>query len=388
MHTNITTNPGIYIHIPFCERKCVYCDFYSVTDRSFQNAFVESLLIEIEQNAHLGKNDIFDTIYLGGGTPSLLSIDELSLIFEKIYSFYKISADVEVTIEVNPGTVDLLKLGAYKKTGINRLSIGVQSFNDNDLRFLGRIHNAKQAREAITSARAAGYDNISIDLISALPGQTIENWINNLRELLKYHPEHISAYTLIIEDGTPLHEKVLNEIVTAKSTDEEAEFFEKTIDTLKNYGYLHYEISSFSKNEKYISRHNFKYWNHSNYIGFGPSAHSFWNKRRYKNVVSLTEYIKNISSAESAEIFSENLDNTTLEFEYIFLNLRTFSGVDFDDFNKRFGHNFNESYNSAIKRLIANGFAEIDNRYFRLTKNGLMLSDEILPDFAKKEEDV
>ena len=185
MHTNITTNPGIYIHILFCERKCVYCDFYSVTDRSFQNAFVESLLIEIEQNAHLGENDIFDTIYLGGGTPSLLSIDELSLIFERIYSFYKISADVEVTIEVNPGTVDLLKLRAYKKTGINRLSIGVQSFNDNDLRFLGRIHNAKQAREAITSARSAGYDNISIDLISALPGQTIENWINNLRELLK-----------------------------------------------------------------------------------------------------------------------------------------------------------------------------------------------------------
>jgi oxygen-independent coproporphyrinogen-3 oxidase len=383
MQTNITTNPGIYIHIPFCERKCVYCDFYSLTDRSSQNTFVETLLFELEQNAHLGKNDIFDTIYLGGGTPSLLSIDELTRIFEKIHKLYNISANVETTIEVNPGTVDLLKLRAYKKIGINRLSIGIQSFNDDDLRFLGRIHNAQQAGETIRAGRSAGFDNISLDLISAIPGQTIDNWFYNLQEVIKYHPEHISAYTLIIEDGTPLHEKVLKEIVTEKPPDEEAEFFEKTIDTLKKNNYLHYEVSSFSKNEEYISRHNFKYWNHSNYLGFGPSARSFWNRRRYKNVASLTEYIKKLSAAESAEIFSENLNDAAMEFEYIFLNLRTFSGIDFADFKKRFGHIFIESYNSSIKSLIANGFAEIDNNIFRLTKKGLMLSDEILPGFAK-----
>ncbi len=382
MQNNITTNPGIYIHIPFCERKCVYCDFYSVTGPSYQDDFIQSLLSELEQKSSLCKNKTFDTVYIGGGTPSLLSIETLAMILEKIYTFYNISANAETTIEINPGTVDREKLSAYKKLGIQRLSIGIQSFIDEELRFLGRIHNAQQARESITAARAAGFDNISLDLIAALPRQSIESWSCNLKQALEYRPEHISAYTLIVEDGTPLHEKVLKEIVIPKQPDEEAGFFEKTMDTLSAYGYLHYEVSSYSKSAKYISRHNFKYWNHSGYLGFGPSAHSFWNKRRFKNVSSITQYIKMLSTGRTAEIFSETLDDKTLEFEFIFLGLRTFMGVELKHFKNRFDYDFIDRYEAIIKDLTLNGFAETVDGVFKLTKKGMMLSDEILPAFA------
>ncbi len=382
MQNNITTNPGIYIHIPFCERKCIYCDFYSVSDRSLQKIFVQSLLIELQRQSAVSKNEIFDTIYFGGGTPSLLSVNEIELIIDRIKTLYNISAEAEITIEVNPGTVDRSKLNEYKKTGINRLSIGIQSFNDDELRFLGRIHNARQARETIAESRSAGFKNISLDFISSLPQQTLTDWRNTLKEAAEYQPEHISVYTLIIEDGTPLHEKVLKKIVKPKRNDEEAAFFETTMNMLEQNGYLRYEISSFSKTPVYISRHNFKYWNHSAYLGFGPSAHSFWNKRRFKNVVSLTTYAKKINAGESAEIFSEIIDDKTLEFEYIFLGLRTFLGINLKDFNNRFKANFKERYGAIVKALTDEGFARLSESDFKLTSKGLMLSDEILPDFA------
>ncbi len=384
MQNNISSKPGIYIHIPFCERKCIYCDFYSVTDSSSVNSFINSLILELKANSQFTKNEIFDTIYIGGGTPSLLSIGDLSLIITTVLSSFTVSEDAEVTIEVNPGTISGDDLIEYKKLGINRLSVGVQSFIDEELQFLGRIHTVKQVEEIISSARNAGYDNLSIDLISSLPGQSVENWRYNLKKAAAFHPEHISAYTLIVEDGTPLHEKLLKGLVAKKSSDEEAEFFYETSHTLEKHGYLQYEISSFAKNEHYISRHNFKYWNHANYLGFGPSAHSFCNNRRYRNISSVNDYIKKINNGDSVEIYSENLPADTVMFEYIFLRLGTWKGIDLNLFKKRFALDFLDFYAFVINDLIENKFAVKDNSSFRLTKKGFLLSDEILPHFAKE----
>jgi len=384
MQNNISSKPGVYIHIPFCEKKCVYCDFYSVTDSSSANSFINSLILELKTNSQFKKSDIFDTIYIGGGTPSLLSIDDLSSIITTVQSSFTVSDNAEVTIEVNPGTISGDDFKEYKKIGINRLSIGVQSFIDEELQFLGRIHNVKQVEEIISSARSADFDNLSIDLISSLPGQTIENWRYNLQKAAAIHPEHISAYTLIVEDGTPLHEKLLKGLITQKSSDEEAVFFYETSRILEKHGYLQYEISSFAKNEKYISRHNFKYWNHANYLGFGPSAHSFWNTRRFKNVSSLNGYIKKINNGDSVEAYSENLQADTLMFEYIFLRLGTWKGIDLNLFKKRFALDFLDFYAFIISDLIENKFAVKDNFSFRLTKKGFLLSDEILPYFKKE----
>jgi oxygen-independent coproporphyrinogen-3 oxidase len=381
MEVNISSNSGIYVHIPYCERKCIYCDFYSITDHSSLNPFITNLLSEIEKTSYTAKDELFDTIYFGGGTPSLLSAANIDIVLKKIYSSYKLKSNSEITVEVNPGTVNSNILKEYKQLGINRLSIGVQSFADSELRFLGRIHNAKQAKETINNARFAGFDNISIDLISALPQQTLNDWQNNLKQALNYSPEHISAYTLIVEEGTPLYQKVAQGEILAQSPDDESAFFEETINFLVKNGYLQYEISSFAKSENFISRHNYKYWNHSNYLGFGPSAHSYWNKRRYKNISAVNDYIRLISGGKPAEVFSEELSEKTIEFEYIFLSLRTFLGVNLVFFKKRFEHDFSKTYRKLITDLIADGFAKMNNEYFKLTQKGMLLSDEILSSF-------
>jgi oxygen-independent coproporphyrinogen-3 oxidase len=385
MPKNITTKAGIYIHIPFCERKCSYCDFYSITDRSPRPIFIDCLLKEIEISA-ADLSEEFDTIYFGGGTPSLLSIDDFESILAKIYSLYNVAQDCEITVEINPGTVNAADLTAYRSLKINRLSIGIQSFNDQELQFLGRIHNARQAENAIIFARNAGFDNISIDLISALPHQSLKSWKENLQKGLTFSPEHVSAYTLIIEENTPLYKKVAHGEFSPKSADEESRFFEETIHILETTGYLHYEISSFAENENTISRHNYKYWNHSNYLGFGPSAHSFWNGRRRKNISSLNQYIKMISNGSTAVVFSEELNRETIEFEYIFLSLRTYRGIDTEYFKTRFGFSFYHNYRSLIDDLVSNGFARIEGKYFKLTRKGMLISDEILPYFAKDEK--
>jgi oxygen-independent coproporphyrinogen III oxidase len=284
---------GIYIHIPFCERKCIYCDFYSVENLNLIDRFTESLLKEIEIfsiEADFFNDSIFDTIYFGGGTPSLLEPAQIEKILNKLSQSFKISSNPEITLETNPGTVDKRRLLEFKNLGVNRISFGVQSFFDDDLKFLGRIHTGEDAFRCINDSFEVGFENVSIDLIFGLPGQTVEKWLENLKFAVSLNVPHISAYNLIVERGTPLHELVSLGKVEIPEDEIQAQLYERTIDFLENAGYVHYEVSNYAF-EGFECRHNLKYWQYENYIGFGPSAHSFWINKRWWNFANLNKYI-------------------------------------------------------------------------------------------------
>jgi len=375
---------GIYIHIPFCESKCGYCDFFSITDFDLVNKFLSGLENEIAiYGREYNKNEIFDTIYIGGGTPSVLSYQQITYLLNSIYKKFKISESAEITIEVNPGTVNKSKLAELNKMGINRLSIGIQSFNNKELQFLGRIHNAEQSVESIHYAKEAGYKNISIDLIYALPAQPISSWEYSMRKAIELNPEHISAYNLSIEKGTSFFDLKKNGKLKSLSELKELEFYELTDITLFEAGYNHYEISNFAIGEENISKHNYKYWQHYNYLGFGPSAHSFWNNQRWGNYKSVEKYISNLEKNIKPVEFTETLTVKDLEFEHIFLSLRTYLGLNLTNFQNRFNCDFRNKYESVFLKLIEAQYAEIDNTYFKLTNRGMAIYDEILPAFIK-----
>ncbi|MGD9898087.1 MAG: radical SAM family heme chaperone HemW [Calditrichaceae bacterium] len=383
MKKNISPFPGIYIHIPYCDTKCGYCDFYSVTNHSGRKLFIPSLIKEIESKAgEIPEDTVFDTLYLGGGTPSLLRQDELEPLFESLHKNLHFAENTEITIEANPGTISKESFRLYGALGINRLSIGIQSFSDAELKFLGRIHTAGQAINTVNLAREEDIRNISIDLIFALPGQTLKQWRQNLKTAMSLNPEHISAYNLIFEEGTPFYTSMLNGNIVPKQDGEESRFFSETIQFLAEKKYVHYEISNFARDESLFSRHNYKYWNHTNYLGFGPSAHSFWGQKRWSNIRSVAQYVDGIQKGESPEVFSETLNTETRIFESIFLGLRTLSGVDLNRFESLYKTSFLDLYNKIVQDLIADGFAEISGSHFRLTRKGLFICDEILPAFA------
>ncbi len=383
MHNNFTSLPGIYIHIPYCRHKCGYCDFYSVVNQSNRKAFVDALTTDFEQTSTvIPESTRFDTVYIGGGTPSLLSIDELQRLFRNLHAHFKITPDVEITIEVNPGTVSAEKLDAYQALGINRLSIGVQSFHDAELNFLERIHSSKEAIHCFELARKAAFSNISLDFIFALPGQSIEHWQKNIEMAVKLQPEHLSAYNLTYEPGTPFYQRWLKGSLKPQSEQDEVRFLETTLHLLQYHGYHPYEISNYARAPEYYSRHNQKYWYHTPYLGFGPSAHSFWNERRRGNVRSVSKYIQELRNKRWPIEFEETIDAETKVFEHIFLALRTKPGINLAHFEQQFGYAFTKHYKSAINTLISEGLAEYKSSHFRLTQKGLILSDAILPTFA------
>ncbi len=375
--------PGLYIHIPFCDTKCGYCDFYSVTDDSAQPEFIGALCTEIRLAAgdHAFRRPV-DTIYFGGGTPSLLKAAEIEKILLAVFDSYTITADCEITLETNPGTVDYLKLYSFKKAGINRLSIGIQSFSDEELKFLGRIHDAGQAKNTLKIAERAGFDNVSIDLIYALPGQTLTSWKQSLKTAMEYQPRHISAYNLIFEPGTPFFRQLQHGKMHPLPEDLEVGFFNFTKDFLNEAGYDHYEISNYAAGPKYLSRHNYKYWNHVEYRGFGPSAHSFIDKRRFSNVRSVKHYIEKIRSGANVVDFEESLSRQQIMFEHVYLHLRTQQGVHLPGFRARFHKDFKRIYAPLINQLLDNRLAVFSNFYFKFTRKGMLLSDEILPEFS------
>ena len=380
---NISGKPGLYIHIPFCDTKCGYCDFYSITNNSLRPSFLPALLKEIKHyNSALFKTVPFDTIYLGGGTPSLLEPDELNQILNILYKRFPIAEDCEITIEVNPGTINEEKLIFYKSVGINRLSIGIQSFNNEELKMLGRIHDNKQAIHTFKLARKAGIENISIDLIYALPDQSIASWNSSLIQGLALMPDHISAYNLTFEEGTPFYKQLSAGKLKAQNEDTEIQFYSETMNTLKKNGFIQYEVSSYAKSESYISRHNYKYWNHTNYLAFGPSAHSYWDGKRWANIRSISKYIKGLTDGMEIIDFSENIEQDTMIFEKIMLGLRTREGINLKEFKSKFKHSFLDAHAHINKNLVENGFAIIDNDFFKLTPKGMMVCDEILPRFA------
>lgn len=376
-------NPGIYIHIPYCKSKCGYCDFFSITDQSDKNDFLKYLLTEIKLYSVLYQTDqSFDTIYIGGGTPSLLSIENLQSIIESLNQSFSISDNVEVTMEVNPGTVDLEKLKCFKTIGINRLSIGIQSFNNNDLQRLERIHTAGEAINCFNMSRESGFENINIDLIYALPEQNIQQWEENLFNAVQLSPEHISAYNLTFEKDTKFSLLRKTGHLHSHRESTEKEFFNITHDYLEKEGYVHYEISNFAKSDDHISRHNIKYWQHIPYFGFGPSAHSFWNNMRWGNVCSMKDYISSLKEENRPILFEETLSVKEKMFEYIFLSLRTYNGIDLKDFEQQFIVNFTKKYEHIITPLLNKNFAILTKDFFKLTKNGMIICDEILPSFA------
>jgi len=380
----ITVQPsGIYIHIPFCIRKCCYCDFYSVTDLSIKEVFVKSLLAEMKMIQEY--NFQFDTLYIGGGTPSLLDAEDIYQIIKTGHQRFNILSDSEITIEVNPGTVKYEQMKDYCSMGINRINIGVQSFQDKYLNFLTRIHSGEAAHQAIQNAQKAGFDNIGTDLIYGIPGQSEKSWLSDLQTAAEYNPSHISCYMLTYESGTTLDNERKKGNIRIQSEDFIAHLFEITVEFLEEHGYVHYEISNFARSPLEMSRHNRKYWSFIPYLGLGPSAHSFILPVRYWNYRSVKEYIHTVQNGKLPIEGEEILTRDQQIMEVICVGLRKKEGIDLRDFQKRFGVSFYSLFGKIAKELESEGFIKADQDCCMLSRKGMLFLDSIAALFVISE---
>lgn len=378
-------NIGIYIHIPFCKSKCLYCDFFSVADgKKFEKKYVEALRNEIIKRISVNKNGYHvNTIYIGGGTPSYIDEKNIYEILETIKNCCEIDENVEITIEANPGTVSQEKMEAYKKMGINRLSIGLQETNDKLLKEIGRIHTNAEYLKTIEYANKAGFTNINTDIIIGLPNQTIYDVENTLNQLISLNLTHISIYSLIVEEGTKLEKLIDNG--TLKLPDEEMErymyWFAKR--KLEENGYIHYEISNFSKID-YRSRHNVDCWNQKEYLGFGAGASSYNGIARYKNIEDLEKYIENMEKDNFAKnIVIEEIQNREDKMkEYMLLGLRKINGININNFRKKFGTTPLYKYNKELTKLLREELILMDTNNIRLSKKGLNLANMVWEEFV------
>jgi oxygen-independent coproporphyrinogen-3 oxidase len=368
---------GLYIHIPFCLQKCPYCDFYSITDRSLVAGYVDALVQEMELQRSCALT--FDTLYLGGGTPSCLDARELKRIVVAARRCFDFLSDVEVTLEVNPGTVTPDQLIAYRRIGINRLSIGVQSLHEDNLRFLGRIHCVTDAVRTLLWARMAGFHNIGVDLIYGLPAQSQHLWIVDLERAVDQRPEHLSCYQLTCEAGTPLGREVKAGRIQLPSDEALADLFECTIDFLEQHGYVHYEISNFARagDPSNRSRHNQKYWAMKPYLGLGPAAHSFMEPLRWWNHRSVARYIEDLRAGHLPAAGRESLTTEQLMMEAVYLGLRTSEGIDLAAFRLKFGVDFIEAHASSIRDLQEEGFLRVGEERCFLTRKGMACHERI-----------
>lgn len=358
---------GIYIHIPFCVRKCSYCDFYSVTDRSLIPRYIDALLKEIDlRSASSFSGLVFDSIYFGGGTPSLLSPAHISCILSRLNQKFSLTAQQEITLEVNPGSMSPECLGHISRNGINRLSIGCQSFNDDELKRMGRIHNAHGAAAFVRQAREH-VTNISIDLIYGLPGQNLESWNNTLQNTVSLEPDHISAYVLSWSERTCLGRSILSGSVPEPDTDTIAGMFLHTSGLLQNHGYLQYEVSNFAKPGK-ESLHNLKYWNGEPYLGLGTAAHSFTGTRRMWNAADITRYCAETAAGRIPVCSAEDLTAEELSLEKIALGLRTSTGVNLE---------YIEAHSGIVQEIVHKDLGEIKGGSLVLNTTGLLVADEI-----------
>lgn len=371
---------ALYVHVPFCDHKCVYCDFYSIITTYNVEPFLDHLKKEIEFYSYLFKEDHrFTSVFFGGGTPSLLCPENLNDIILHLKKYFIVSDDAEITLETNPGTVTNEKLKNFLESGVNRISIGIQSFYDDDLRFLTRIHNKKTAVDTVLNASYAGYNNISIDLIFNLPGQSKQKWLHNLNEAVNLPVNHISAYSLILEKGTILNKLVLDGIVKMQDNDYDADLYETTIDFLTSKGFNQYEVSNFAK-DGYECLHNKAYWRHRDYLGLGPSAHSFMNGKRWWNFSSVKRYISEIDKNGNAEAGSEMPRQNELLEEYIMLGLRS-TGINLNEVETRFGKDWYLNNSAFLDNLEKNGFISRSGEQLRLTSRGYAVCDEIIAKF-------
>ena len=367
---------GLYIHIPFCRQRCSYCAFYSSTLYNIQQKYVDALCKEIVLRKEYTGNQPIGTIYLGGGTPSTLTAEQLESIFGTIYSHYPIAPNPEVTIECNPDDLTPEFLTALRRMPVNRISMGIQSFNDAQLKRLGRRHDAAKARQAVANARAAGYDNISIDLMFALPGSNRAEWQETLDTAIALHPDHISAYNLMYEEGTPLHHALERGDFQELSEEENLEQFRMLIDSMKSAGYRHYEISNFALPGR-ESRHNSSYWNDTPYIGCGAAAHSYNGNSREWNIADIKAYIEGMESGcRDYEI--ENLTEEESYNDTILTRLRTADGIPLQWMKEKFNDKLNGYMLRAAEKEIALGNLKEENGHLSLTEKGIFISDAVI----------
>jgi putative oxygen-independent coproporphyrinogen III oxidase len=366
---------GLYIHIPFCKSKCGYCSFYSIKSLNLIPDFIDALKKEMKFYSKLFKS--FDTVYLGGGTPSLLSPQQLESILKTVSKFYRIDLHAEITIEVNPGDVSLEYFRALRSLGINRLNIGIQSFDDQLLKFLGRRHSASNALVSMEAAREAGFSNIGIDLIYGVQHQNIKSWKKTLQKAITLKPEHISCYQLSLEPKTRLYSTYKEQGMKLPSNEHQAKYFFTTSEILENAGYLHYEVSNFARKECLKSKHNMNYWQHAPYLGLGPAAHSFLNNKRWWNKSAVTRYIKDIFQNKMPLEEQEFLTPAQLQFEALFLALRTHTGIDLNLYKTKYDADLLTDKKSIIGSLIKNSLVEIKNGFLRPTLAGMAVADSL-----------
>ena len=377
---------GIYIHIPFCKQKCYYCDFVSYSNKCSEvKEYIESLKKEIEEFDF--SNYKVTSIYIGGGTPSYIDsiyiVEILSELKEKLKCNLIEFKDIEITIEVNPGTVDTKKLNDYKKLGINRLSIGLQSTKNDILKKIGRIHTYQEFLEIYKLARETGFKNINIDLMIGIPGQKIGDLKNTLQDIIKLEPEHISVYSLIIEENTPIEKMLENGEIKLPDEDLERNMYWYVKNTLELNGYNHYEISNFAKLGK-ESRHNLNCWNQEEYIGFGVAAHSYLNGIRFSNTINVEEYIQHIENNRKEENIqieeSQSLEDKKNEF--MMLGFRKIQGVDIARFKEKFIDNPIFLYREILNKLVEEGLIEVDLNHIKLTNKGIDLANLVFEEFV------
>lgn len=379
---------GVYLHIPFCRSRCSYCDFATDVFKNEETVerYVNALLKEISnfqfKIQHPTSNIKVDTIYFGGGTPSLLAARQLEKILDSIHQKFSVENAAEITMEMNPATVTLATLKNYKSLGVNRASFGAQTFDDTELKRLGRRHTAKDARKTIKLLRQADFPNVSFDLIAGLPRQTLRDWERNLDEALRLNPEHLSLYLLEIHEGTPLAAQIRSGRSEMPDEDLAAEMYLRTLDKISANGYRQYEISNFSK-PGFHSRHNIKYWLFAPVYAFGVSAHSFDGKnRRRANERDTLKYVSLIENNKSPQVEETFLDEKSRRAEYAFLRLRLNEGIDLKEFEKIFGVKLLDEFSNDLARLQVDELIEISENNLRLSRKGMLYSNEVFSIFV------
>lgn len=379
---------GIYVHVPFCKQKCKYCDFISFQNcENYFDDYFECLKKEITEKANEinseNKEILIDTIYFGGGTPSIVCEKYIEEVLNKIYEYYNVSENAEITVEVNPGTVDKFKLEKYFEIGINRLSIGLQSTDDKLLKMLGRIHTYKEFENTYDLARKIGFKNINVDLMIGLPNQSLENVHDSLEKIVQKNPEHISVYSLIIEENTKMFDLIEKGELELPDEDVERKMYWSVKKFLEENGYIHYEISNFSKSG-FESKHNANCWNQHEYLGFGIAAHSYFNNIRYSNIDNLRQYIENWKNEQSVYniVFHEHQNKDDMMKEFMMLGLRKIDGVKISEFKEKFVDNPIFVFRNQLNKLVKEGLIEVLENNIRLSDKGLDLANEVWMEFV------
>ncbi|AEG59408.1 radical SAM family heme chaperone HemW [Desulforamulus ruminis] len=380
---------GLYIHVPFCLRKCLYCDFTSYPyQQDLLEKYLEGLWLEMEyyRQELSPEHKQIATIFVGGGTPTCLVSGQLTEMLEQVGKRFQILPDAEITVEANPGTVSLTSLKELKAAGFNRLSLGIQSTHAELLKRLGRIHTVEQAKEAVDFAGKAGFNNINLDLIFGLPGQTVEQWQQSLSQVLALSPQHLSCYGLQLEEGTPLCRSVDKGELEACPEEWELTMYRTAIETLAAAGYRHYEISNFSR-DGYRCRHNLNYWQNGQYLGFGPAAHSHLGGTRWGNTENIMNYVRLLQEGQRPILEIKKLSKGEQMEETAFLGLRLMEGLSLDAFKQRYGREFLEVFGQQVHDLQKKGLVQLEAGHLKLTSQGLPVANRVFAEFIQVVEE-